>query len=387
LTGADGATFVLREGDLCYYADEDAISPLWKGQRFPKDICIGGWCMDHQQQVIIEDIYGDERIPYAAYQPTFIKSLAMVPIRTQDPIGAIGNYWATPHRATPAEVELLQALADTTAVAIETVQAHQEIEQRVNAKTEQLQAMNHDLESFAYTLSHDLRSPLTAILGFSNLLLVQYAKTEDQFLTSSLAYIKQGANRINQQIDDVLSLYRLTKKELKCQAVNLSVLAQKILDDLQKAEPERPMEYQLEADLWVLGDPILLVTVLENLLLNAWKYSAKKSLTSIKVGRVLGTEHQDNKMACFFVEDRGAGFDMNYAQNLFQPFQRLHAQNEFVGSGIGLASVKRIVQNHGGKIWAEAEEEQGATFYFSLPCPVSNIDSNIDFNSASSSSS
>jgi GAF domain len=114
LTNADGASFVLREGDLCYYADEDAIAPLWKGKRFPANICIGGWCMDNRQQVIIEDVYGDDRIPIAAYQLTFIKSLAMVPIRPEKPIGAIGVYWAKQHAATAEEVSLIQALADTT---------------------------------------------------------------------------------------------------------------------------------------------------------------------------------------------------------------------------------------------------------------------------------
>lgn len=164
LTGADGATFVLREGDMCFYADENAIQPLWKGRRFPIDVCIGGWCMQHKQQVIIEDVYGDERIPYEAYKPTFIKSLVMVPIRKEAPIGAIGNYWASPHLATPEEVGLIQALADTTSVAMENVQLYNELEQRVRERTAQLEAANRELEAFAYTLSHDLQAPLSATM-------------------------------------------------------------------------------------------------------------------------------------------------------------------------------------------------------------------------------
>jgi putative nucleotidyltransferase with HDIG domain len=128
LTGADGATFVLREGPHCYYADEDAISPLWKGQRFPLQACISGWTMLNKSSTIIEDIYEDARIPHDAYRPTFVKSLAMVPIRQLDPVGAIGNYWARRHRASAEEVELLQALADSTAVAIENVRVYQELE-------------------------------------------------------------------------------------------------------------------------------------------------------------------------------------------------------------------------------------------------------------------
>ncbi|MEA2268756.1 MAG: hypothetical protein QOC64_1366, partial [Solirubrobacteraceae bacterium] len=128
LTGADGATLVLRDGEHCFYADEDAIAPLWKGQRFPLERCISGWTMLHRRAAVIPDIYADERIPHAAYRPTFVKSLAMVPIRTLDPIGAIGNYWADHHQPSESELELLQALADSTAVAMENVRVYQELD-------------------------------------------------------------------------------------------------------------------------------------------------------------------------------------------------------------------------------------------------------------------
>jgi putative two-component system response regulator len=127
LTGADGATFVLGEEGYCYCADEDAISPLWKGQRFPREICMSGWVMEHRQAVVIEDIFTDARIPQDVYRPTFVRSMAMVPIRRLDPLGAIGNYWATPHQATAEELELLQALADTTAVAMENVRFYEQL--------------------------------------------------------------------------------------------------------------------------------------------------------------------------------------------------------------------------------------------------------------------
>ncbi|MBD1868493.1 sensor domain-containing diguanylate cyclase [Leptolyngbya sp. FACHB-671] len=145
LTHADGASFVLRDQDQCFYADEDAIAPLWKGQRFPLKICIGGWTMQNRQPVIIEDVYEDERIPFAAYQPTFVKSLAMVPIRALAPIGAIGVYWAQCHQPTASEVELLQALADTTSVALENVQIYAELEQRVKDRTLELEFANAQL--------------------------------------------------------------------------------------------------------------------------------------------------------------------------------------------------------------------------------------------------
>jgi serine/threonine protein kinase len=147
LTGADGATFVLRDDGRCFYADEDAIAPLWKDQRFPMSACISGWSMLNRRPAVIEDIYADDRIPHDAYRPTFVKSLVMVPIRTLDPIGAIGNYWAATHRPTEAEVKLLQALADTTAVALENVRVFTELEERVKARTAELEETNRRLEA------------------------------------------------------------------------------------------------------------------------------------------------------------------------------------------------------------------------------------------------
>ena len=149
LTGADGASFVLREGDNCFYADEDAIEPLWKGQRFPISICVSGWAMTHRKAVAIPDIFEDARIPVEAYRPTFVRSLAMVPIRTQDPIGAIGNYWARTHVPTPGEMQILQALADSTAVAMENIRIREELEERVQKRTLELQAANDELRSEA----------------------------------------------------------------------------------------------------------------------------------------------------------------------------------------------------------------------------------------------
>ena len=146
LVGADGATFVLRDNEQCFYRDEDAICPLWKGQRFPLQVCISGWVMLNRQATVIEDIYLDPRIPHAAYRPTFVKSLVMVPIRTLEPIGAIGTYWASHYRATPDQVEMLQALADATSVALENVQVYAELERRVEERTAQLEEANQQLQ-------------------------------------------------------------------------------------------------------------------------------------------------------------------------------------------------------------------------------------------------
>jgi len=164
LTGADGASFVLRDGDQCYYADEDAIAPLWKGQRFPMSICISGHTMQNRQPVVISDIYEDERIPFVAYQPTFVKSMAMVPIRMCNPIGAIGTYWATLHQPTEEEVKLLQALADTTAVAMENVQIYNELEQRVRNRTAALEKKIEEHQKVEANVRHlSLTDQLTGL--------------------------------------------------------------------------------------------------------------------------------------------------------------------------------------------------------------------------------
>jgi diguanylate cyclase (GGDEF)-like protein len=149
LTGADGATLVLREHEKCFYVDEDAIAPLWKGMRFPIETCVSGWSMLHRQAAVVPDIYADARVPADAYRRTFVKSLAMVPIRRMDPIGAIGSYWATRHEATDEEIQLLQALADTTAVAIENVRVYSELEQRVRERTRELEAANDAIRNLS----------------------------------------------------------------------------------------------------------------------------------------------------------------------------------------------------------------------------------------------
>jgi diguanylate cyclase (GGDEF)-like protein len=151
LTGADGATFVLRDNGFCYYADEDAIAPLWKGRRFPEETCISGWVMQHRKPAVIENIYADPRIPHEAYCPTFVRSLAMVPIRTNDPIGAIGNYWADYHTPSKIDLWLLQALADSASIAIENVQVYSEVERRVDERTRDLAVAHEELERLSVT--------------------------------------------------------------------------------------------------------------------------------------------------------------------------------------------------------------------------------------------
>lgn len=362
LTGADGATFVLRDGDHCYYADEDAISPLWKGQRFPLDACISGWVMENRRQAVIEDIYADPRIPHDAYRPTFVKSLVMVPIRTLAPVGAIGNYWARHHRPTAQQVRLLQALADTTAVAMENVNVYSELERRVADRTTQLQATNKELETFAYAVSHDLRAPLRHIEAFSKILHKEHRTDLNDDGLECLERIRHAVGHMHQLIEDLLNLSRATQATVTREDVDLSQMSDRIMASLRSENPQRPARVKIAEGLTASGDPRLLEVVMNNLLSNAWKYTAKTDKAHIEVGRTLLPDDG----AAYYVRDNGAGFDQQYAERAFKVFQRLHSAGEFPGTGIGLATVQRIIEKHGGRIWVETKINEGATFFFTL---------------------
>jgi signal transduction histidine kinase/CheY-like chemotaxis protein len=370
LTGADGATFVLREGDLCHYAGEDAIGPLWKGRRFPLTACISGWAMLNRQAAVIENIYEDPRIPHDAYRSTFVKSLVMMPIRSLAPIGAIGAYWADNHRATPEEVELLQALADSASIAIEAVDVFKNLERRVAERTEelhrsagQLEVANRELEAFSYSVAHDLRSPLIAIDGFCNILLESCAQTFDEESREYLARISTSVSRMHRLIEDLLSLSKMSLATVNRAPVDLSSIAREIMWSLRERSPERSMEFVIGDGLVCEGDPDLLRVVLENLLANAWKYTSKRKSAHIE----FGVADLPSGERAYFVQDNGAGFDSRFAEKLFRPFCRLHTQAEFPGTGIGLALSQRVIQRHDGKIWAESQLGCGATFYFTIP--------------------
>ena len=238
---------------------------------------------------------------------------------------------------------------------------NEELEHRVFERTAQLETANRELEAFSYSVSHDLRAPLRAIDGFSQALLEDHAEQVDTEGKDHLRRVRTAAQRMAELIDDLLDLSRVTRAEMRRERVDLSELAQDIVSQLEKSEPERRVEFFVKDDLVVNGDPSLLRVALENLLGNAWKFTGERTPARIE----FGIEEQDGQRV-YFVRDNGAGFDMAYADKLFGPFQRLHAATEFPGTGVGLASVQRIIHRHGGRVWAEAEVDQGATFYFTL---------------------
>lgn len=362
LTGADGATLVLREGDQCHYAEENAIGPLWKGRRFPMNACISGWTMLNGQAAVIEDVYNDARVPVDAYRPTFVKSLAMIPIRPAAAIGAIGNYWANHHRATPEELNLLQALADSTSIALENIRLYSELEQRVSERTAQLEATNKELEAFSFAVFHDLRAPLRHMQGFSNILLEDCSDQLGEEGREYLQRLKRSVHHMEQLIEDLLTLSRMSHVPVRREQVNLSVIAREIISELRSLPPQRHLDFVLPEDIFVSGDPGLMHALLQNLISNAWKFTSKREHARIEFGRA----EDANEGTYYYLRDNGMGFDMAYAGKLFTPFQRLHSSAEMPGTGVGLAIVQRIIHKHGGRIWAEAKPDKGACFYFTL---------------------
>lgn len=225
----------------------------------------------------------------------------------------------------------------------------------------QLEAANKELESFSYSVSHDLRAPLRSIDGFSQALLEDYGETLPPQGRNYLERVRSAAQRMAVLIDDLLALSRVTRTPLQPRFINLSQIAGEIAASLQESQPERKAVITIMPDLMVEGDPRLMRIVFDNLLGNAWKFTSKQEHTSIEFGQKSRTKER-----IFFVRDNGAGFDMAYADKLFGVFQRLHSVSEYPGTGIGLATVHRIITIHGGRIWADSREGKGATFYFTI---------------------
>ena len=237
----------------------------------------------------------------------------------------------------------------------------QKLNGHLERRVQELSDVNRELEAFSYSVSHDLRAPLSRIAGFSQALLESYGGQLDDTGRLYLDRIYASSQRVCELVDELLNLARLSRTELRRQPIDLSTMARGILSEIVAREPDRRVEFVLRDGISAVGDPVLVKVMLQNLLENAWKFTRQKEGACIEFGEI---DHWE--IPAYFVRDDGAGFDMKQSGKLFQPFQRLHAESEFHGTGIGLATVDRIVKRHGGRVWAESAVDRGATFYFTL---------------------
>lgn len=287
-----------------------------------------------------------------------IRAMLTVPIATHGrALGVFTVHKAMPYRFTDDEISAVTLLAEQTATALELARLLHESE----AREALLARQASELEAFTYAVSHDLRAPLRSMDGFSQALLEDYGDRLDTSGKDALQRVRAASQRMAQLIDDLLALSRVTRSELRRERVDLSALAREIAVELQAAEPGRQVDLVIAPGVVTTGDPGLLRVGLANLLGNAWKFTATHPRATIEFGV---TTHAGQVV--YFVRDDGVGFDMAYADKLFGAFQRLHRATEFRGSGVGLATVQRIIHRHGGRVWAEGAVERGATFYFTL---------------------
>ncbi len=349
-----------------------------------------GWCIANAQARIALDV-GQEAVRFDNPELPDTRSEMALPLLSRGRcIGALTVQSDQPAAFSDEDIAMLQTMADHLATAMENArlfqaaeeeierraqaelaikQLNESLEQRVAERTADLAAVNRELEAFAYSVSHDLRAPIRRIHSFTHALQEDFA---DQLSGEPLDYlgrIDHASHQMLQLIDDLLNLSRLTQRDLQRQTVDLSALAREVAAGLRQSQPGREGEVTVEvaAGLMVNGDARLLRIVLENLLGNAWKFTTACLSARVEVGQLWQKENEQ----AFFVRDNGVGFDMAYADRLFAPFQRIHSTDEFEGTGIGLATVQRIVHRHGGRVWAESARRHGATFFFTLAQPQS----------------
>lgn len=361
LTGADGATFILRDGAECYYAEENAIAPLWRGRRFPMSGCVSGWVMMHGQAAVIEDIYIDPRVPVEAYRPTFVKSMVVVPVRRESPIAAIGNYWATRRRPTSEELGILQALADSTSVAILNVEMDQQLRAQLKTLESQqtrIEEQKAALEVFTRALAHDLREPTRAIAEFSRLL----SRAEEMSLEQRgeyLKYVQDAAGQMSAIVDGVFTYLRLdapaAAAPVRCDLNDALETAKQALAGLIQERGATIVSDRLPA---LAAAPADMVLLLRSLIDNAIRHNDAPVRVSVEA-----CAEPNAWRLC--VRDDGAGLKPEEANRIFLPFRRLARREHCVG--LGLAIARKIVTQLGGKIWCESRPGQGAAFFISVP--------------------
>lgn len=320
-----------------------------------------GWVAEHHQTLSVPDLFADARVLPDLARALEATTALVTPLQHEDTV--IGGLSAFRHGQPfdAIDQELLTLFSQRVSLAFGNMRLLQLLEQRVTERTRDLVLINAELEAFSYSVSHDLRAPLRSINGFSKALREDYASILDEQGRDYLQRIGDSAVRMGLLIDDLLMLSQVSSLEMQLQQIDLSELANSAVKTLAEQTPDRKIEVSITTGLTALGDPRLMRIALTNLLSNAWKFTRNTVNARIE----FSVERHDGQNV-YFIRDNGAGFDMTYAGKLFRPFQRLHSDQEFEGTGIGLATVKRVIQRHNGNTWAEGSPGAGATIYFTL---------------------
>jgi signal transduction histidine kinase len=362
LVATDSTTLVLSDGDALVVADDDPLVPGWKSMRFPMSDLLSRLVIERREQIAIADVGSDSRVRHEYLHTSTVRSMVLTPVRGGNASAAmVAAFWTRHYEPTARELFLLQDLADLTAVATENTELCAKLERRVELRTSELREANRDLEAFSYSVAHDLRAPLSALLVTRSILERCYGSNLDTQGIKLLQDIERSGKRMGELIGGLLQFARCARVELSKQEVDLSTLARGIVVTLRQHYLSRNIRVSVEPHLLVHADRTLMEVVLNNLLNNAFKYTRETARAEVHVGGV-----RDGAKRIVFVSDNGVGFDASRAAELFTPFKRLHSAQTFEGHGVGLATVARIVNKHGGAVWAESKG-QGATFFFSLP--------------------
>jgi signal transduction histidine kinase len=355
LTGADGATFVLRDGDCCHYVDEDAIEPLWRGKRFPMTACISGWSMLHARSVAIEDIYADDRIPADAYRPTFVHSLLMVPIRVEKPLGAIGNYWAARHRPQDYEIKLLESLAHSTAVALENASLVESLQRQLDLRDEFISAAAHELRTPVTTMDLQLAKLGKWIDGDFN------GHPRQAELQRYLTVTQRQLLDLGRLSEDMLDASRIRLGRFDLQRGQRVELADVVRAAVAEVRTNASTPVHVDVTEGVCGDwdRQRVQQLVRNLVDNAVKFgngNPVRVTVSVVDGR-----------ARVIVRDQGIGIDPSEHGRIFERFERAAPLTSFRGPGLGLFIARHIAEAHGGTLTVQSALEEGATFVAELP--------------------